>query len=191
MNKDKEANEVVLAIALHAIKDLSGLIGCDIVPRVRSVNYKDPFTLVNWSDGTETLVKAYNEPFDKEKGLAMAYMRKIYSSRNEFKRQIEGAFDEIKFMEAVNKAISQTKPEPSVKMTKPEIKELPRVGSYSLEGQEEDRRILIEQLRKYAVKHLGIPDIDITNVHLRYCINGNKGITGIEFTLDVFGDERN
>jgi len=76
-------------------------------------------------------------------------------------------------------------------MTKPEIKELPRMGSYSPEEHGKDRKELFEQLRKYAVKHLGIPDIDITNVHLRYCINGNKGITGIEFTLDVFGDERN
>jgi hypothetical protein len=69
--------------------------------------------------------------------------------------------------------------------------DIPRVGSHSPQGHGEDRKKLFEQLREYAVKHLGIPDIDVTDVHLRYCINGSKGITGIEFTLDVFGDERN
>ena len=44
--------------------------------QVSRVIFSDPATIVFWSDGTKTIVKAYNEPFDKEKGLAMAICKK-------------------------------------------------------------------------------------------------------------------
>ena len=39
---------------------------------IKNVIFNDPATIVFWNDGTKTVVKAENEPFDPEKGLAMA-----------------------------------------------------------------------------------------------------------------------
>lgn len=39
---------------------------------IAKVIFNDPATIVFWNDGTKTVVKAVNEPFDPEKGLAMA-----------------------------------------------------------------------------------------------------------------------
>ena len=44
---------------------------------IKRIIYNDPATVVLWADGTKTVVKAHNEPFDKEKGLAMAIIKKM------------------------------------------------------------------------------------------------------------------
>lgn len=44
---------------------------------IKRIIYNDPATVVLWADGTKTVVKAHNEPFDKEKGLAMAILKKM------------------------------------------------------------------------------------------------------------------
>lgn len=41
-------------------------------PPIEKVIFHDPATIVYWKDGNKTVVKAENEPFDPEKGLAMA-----------------------------------------------------------------------------------------------------------------------
>lgn len=46
------------------------------VPKIEKVIFSDPATIVFWKDGTKTVVKAHNEPFDAEKGLAMAISKK-------------------------------------------------------------------------------------------------------------------
>lgn len=43
---------------------------------VNRVIYNDPATIILWDDGTKTVVKCHNEPFDKEKGFAMAILKK-------------------------------------------------------------------------------------------------------------------
>lgn len=43
---------------------------------LKKVIFHDPATIILWSDGTKTVVKVHNEPFDKEKGLCMAVMKK-------------------------------------------------------------------------------------------------------------------
>lgn len=47
---------------------------------IRKVIFNDPATIVYWADGTKTVVKAKNEPFDLEKGLAMAIAKKVYGN---------------------------------------------------------------------------------------------------------------
>lgn len=51
-----------------------------------------PATIVMWSDGTKTVVKAEGEKFDKEKGLAMAISKKFLGNKGnyyeEFKKWI-------------------------------------------------------------------------------------------------------
>lgn len=48
---------------------------------IKRVIYDDPATVVLWADGTKTVVKAHNEPFDKEKGLAMAILKKTLGNK--------------------------------------------------------------------------------------------------------------
>jgi hypothetical protein len=43
---------------------------------IKQVIFHDPATIVYWADGSKTVVKCHNEPFDKEKGLAMAVIKK-------------------------------------------------------------------------------------------------------------------
>lgn len=57
---------------------------------IERVIFNDPATIVFWSDGTKTVVKAHGEVFDEEKGLAMAIAKKALGNKgnyyNVFKR---------------------------------------------------------------------------------------------------------
>lgn len=57
---------------------------------IKKVLFRDPATIVFWSDGTKTVVKASNEVYDPEKGLAMAISKKFLGNGgnyyNEFKK---------------------------------------------------------------------------------------------------------
>lgn len=61
--------------------------------KIEKVIFNDPATIVFWRDGSKTVVKAQDEPFDKEKGLAMAIAKKVYGNEgnyyNEFKKFIK------------------------------------------------------------------------------------------------------
>ena len=57
------------------------------------VIFNEPATIIIWDDGTKTIVKAQKgEVFDKEKGLAMAVVKKAFGNNgnyyNEFKKWI-------------------------------------------------------------------------------------------------------
>lgn len=47
---------------------------------IRDVIFNNPATIVYWVDGTKTVVKAHNEKFDPEKGLAMAICKRFLGS---------------------------------------------------------------------------------------------------------------
>lgn len=52
---------------------------------IRKVIFNDPATVVLWSDGTKTVVKCGpDDIFDKEKGLAMAIVKKMAGNDNRF-----------------------------------------------------------------------------------------------------------
>lgn len=51
---------------------------------ITKVIFNDPATIVFWADGTKTVVQAYNEPFDKEKGLAMAIAKKALGNKGNY-----------------------------------------------------------------------------------------------------------
>lgn len=55
---------------------------------IKKVIFNDPATIVFWGDGTKTVVKAFDEAFDPEKGLAMAISKKFLRDnyRKEFKK---------------------------------------------------------------------------------------------------------
>lgn len=57
---------------------------------IKKVLFRDPATIVFWNDGTKTVVKASNEVYDPEKGLAIAISKKFLGNGgnyyNEFKK---------------------------------------------------------------------------------------------------------
>lgn len=56
-----------------------------LIVTIKRVIFNAPATIVFWRDGSKTVVKAQNgEPFDKEKGLAMAICKKIGGNRGAY-----------------------------------------------------------------------------------------------------------
>lgn len=65
------------------------------IPQIESVRFNNPATIVFWNDGTKTVVKAQpGEPYDPEKGLAMAISKKALGNKgnyyNTFEKHLEG-----------------------------------------------------------------------------------------------------
>lgn len=56
---------------------------------IKDVIFNDPATIVFWTDGTKTVVKAVNEDFDKEKGLAMAISKKYFGNKGNYFNHIK------------------------------------------------------------------------------------------------------
>lgn len=60
------------------------------LPTIKKVHFNDPVTVVLWADNTKTIVRTQNsEPFDPEKGLAMAIAKKALGNKGNY-------FDTIK-----------------------------------------------------------------------------------------------
>lgn len=55
-----------------------------VIPKIKDVIYNDPATIVFWKDGTKTVVKCKNEKFDPEKGLAMAFSKKMLGNKGNY-----------------------------------------------------------------------------------------------------------
>lgn len=51
---------------------------------IKNVIFNPPATIVFWRDGTKTVVKAKNEDFDPEKGLAMAISKKMLGNSGNY-----------------------------------------------------------------------------------------------------------
>lgn len=53
--------------------------------RIDKVIFNGPATIVFWKDGTKTVVKCGpNDVFDKEKGIAMCFVKKIYQNKGRY-----------------------------------------------------------------------------------------------------------
>lgn len=84
MNESMNRSDILQEIK----KSLNFIYGirCDYIDdellKMERVIFNAPATIVFWLDGSKTVVKAQNgEPFDKEKGLAMAICKKIGGNR--------------------------------------------------------------------------------------------------------------
>ena len=55
-----------------------------VIPKIKDVIYNDPATIVFWEDETKTVVKCKNEKFDPEKGLAMAFSKKMLGNKGNY-----------------------------------------------------------------------------------------------------------
>lgn len=62
---------------------LSGM-GQHSTIQIKDVIFNDPATIVLWNDNTKTVVKAANEEFDPEKGLAMAIAKKFFGNKGNY-----------------------------------------------------------------------------------------------------------
>ena len=73
------------------IGDFSYAKGLSLMkPEIEKVIFNDPATIVYWHDGTKTVVKAQDgEPFDKEKGLAMAFMKKVCGNKGNYFNEVK------------------------------------------------------------------------------------------------------
>lgn len=91
-----------LAIYDYVTHDINSTIDLSdaLSKTIKDVIFNDPATIVFWMDGTKTVVKAQNEDFDPEKGLAMAIAKKFFGNKgnycNEIKKWTEKYDDEIK-----------------------------------------------------------------------------------------------
>ena len=67
-------------------KTLNDVYGMSISSNwgINRVVFNDPATIVIWNDGSKTVVKASNEPFDPEKGLAMAIAKKALGNKGNY-----------------------------------------------------------------------------------------------------------
>jgi hypothetical protein len=56
-----------------------------VIPKIKDVIYNDPATIVFWEDGTKTVVKCeFSKKFDPEKGLAMAFSKKMFGNKGNY-----------------------------------------------------------------------------------------------------------
>ena len=74
-------------------KGFENMVGTLRNIEIVKVIFNEPATIIIWDDGTKTIVKAQKgEVFDKEKGLAMAVVKKAFGNNgnyyNEFKKWI-------------------------------------------------------------------------------------------------------
>lgn len=74
--------------------------------KIEKIIYNNPATIVWFADGEKVVVKAYNEEFDKEKGVAMAIARKLYS-RSEFIKLVESGETQQKLEKIFEKTAKQ------------------------------------------------------------------------------------
>ena len=88
----KKNNEYKNEMARYCRKNIIGILDdCTthrtvqtVIPKIKSVIYSDPATIVFWKDGTKTMVKCKNEKFDPEKGLAMVFSKKMLGNKGSY-----------------------------------------------------------------------------------------------------------
>lgn len=84
----------------YAINDTFGVaeLHRKMALEIKNVIFNAPATIVFWMDGTKTVVKAVNEDFDPEKGLAMAIAKKAFGNNGNYFNKIK------KWTESYNEA---------------------------------------------------------------------------------------
>lgn len=59
-------------------------------PTIKNVIFNDPATIVFWTDNTKTVVKCQeDEAFDPEKGITMAYFKKMHGNKGAYFNEIK------------------------------------------------------------------------------------------------------
>lgn len=90
-NKKAMEAENRLDALKYAINDTFGVaeLHRKMALEIKNVIFNAPATIVFWMDGTKTVVKAVNEDFDPEKGLAMAIAKKAFGNNGNYFNKIK------------------------------------------------------------------------------------------------------
>lgn len=64
--------------------DERGLVDASSKNGIKKIILNDPATIILWADGSKTVVKAHNEDFDAEKGIAMCFMKRACGNKGSF-----------------------------------------------------------------------------------------------------------
>ena len=91
-------------------------------PVIVDVIFRYPHTIVNWSDGTKTVVKCKNDDWDDEKGLAMAIVKK-FMSFTKFENALENAVVDNTISRKTKKELKKLLELRIEEMVEPEISE--------------------------------------------------------------------
>lgn len=71
-------------------KDYKLIKSYSSIPKIKNVIFNNPATIVLWSDGTKTVVKAQgDEVYDHEKGLAMAIAKKALGNQGKYYNEFD------------------------------------------------------------------------------------------------------
>ncbi|MBO5319026.1 MAG: hypothetical protein J6B01_04360 [Ruminococcus sp.] len=113
-NLDQYGNAEVLAMQALSLHNRFNAEIVPYKPSITNVIFNDPATIVFWSDGTKTVVKAENEKFDPEKGLAMAICKRALGNKgnyyNEFRKWLPEEESKVKPVDKVDKSKSSITP---------------------------------------------------------------------------------
>ena len=90
-NKMFKKEDKKMDIKLYECRTFVGGIVMKPQELIKNVIFSGPCTIVQWSDGDKTIVRCENEDFDKEKGLAMAIVKKLFGT-NESKSNYNDIF---------------------------------------------------------------------------------------------------
>ena len=64
------------------------------LPSITKIKFNPPATIIFWADDTKTVVKAHDEGFDPEKGVAMAIAKKALGNKGNYYNEIRKCLDE-------------------------------------------------------------------------------------------------
>lgn len=91
-NKKKSYHEIVRTRYIERNRPIDS--------RIKNVIWNCPATIVFWTDGTKTVVKAQgNDSFDPEKGLVMAIAKKAMGNKGNYYNEIKKWLDECQYDE--------------------------------------------------------------------------------------------
>ena len=86
--------------------DERGLKALSSSDYIKKIIFNDPATIILWNDGSKTVVKAHNEPFDPEKGVAMCFMKKACYNKGSFNNVFKKWIPEDKKEKVLHKALT-------------------------------------------------------------------------------------
>jgi len=112
----------------------------DLLKPVRII-YNGRTTICKWKDGTKTVVKATKDDNPThEHGLAMSVMRKLFDSRQEFLRLVDGGYDVIE--EGKKREIAEKERKEKayleklrIKTRKEELSQLRNISEKNIDGE--------------------------------------------------------
>lgn len=86
----KLSSKDILERVLYTIFGSMTEWGSDPYFQYKKIIFNGPATIVLWKDGTKTVVKCQNgETFDKEKGIALCFMKKALGNTSNFNNVIK------------------------------------------------------------------------------------------------------